>query len=85
MSTMSQRAHIRLRRKQIDKYMRLAGITKQAQLAEKMGVAEASVCRTLNGRTAPGEKFIAGLLAAFLDGNGRPTVTFDDIFEVVVE
>ncbi len=72
-------AHIRLRREQIDKYMRLAGITKQAQLAEKMGVAEASVCRTLNGRTAPGEKFIAGLLAAFSD------LDFNDLFEVVTD
>ena len=68
---------IRLRREQLAKYLQLAGMTRQKQLAEAIGISEAGVYKTLEGRTGPGEKFIAGSLTAF------PMLKFDDLFEVV--
>ncbi|MBP2522230.1 helix-turn-helix transcriptional regulator [Rhodococcus sp. PvP104] len=70
---------VRLRRTQLDKYMRLAGGLNQSQLAEKMGVSGSTVYRVFEGRMEPGSRFIAGLLNAF------PDLDFDDLFECVAE
>ncbi len=72
-------SRIALRRQQLDKYMTLRGMKTQRQLAEAIGVNETTVYRALEGRSGPGEKFIAGLLAAF------SPLTFDDLFEVVAD
>lgn len=72
-------ARIRLKREQLDKYMRLAGVTTETALADRMGVDKSSVYRVFMNRVTPGEKFIAGLLAAF------PTLDFADLFEVITE
>lgn len=37
----------------------------QAQLAEKIGVSEASISKAIKGRSNPGTKIILGLLEAF--------------------
>ncbi|MFC7448674.1 helix-turn-helix domain-containing protein [Rhodococcus daqingensis] len=72
-------ARIVLRRQQLTKYMTLAGMTRQKDLAEAVGISEASVYRTLEGRNPPGGKFIAGLLATFAFAG----VDFNDLFEIV--
>lgn len=70
---------LKLRRDQVEKHMASAGIRRQKDLADRAGVTEAGIYRTLEGRTAPGGKVIAGLLAAF------PHLTFEDLFEVVTD
>lgn len=70
-------SRIKLRTEQLAKYMPMCGIDSQRALSERIGVAESTVYRVLEGRTAPGEKFIAGILRAF------PQLDFDDLFEVV--
>lgn len=71
-------ATIRIRQRQLAKYMAGHDMS-QGQLAEKIGVAHTTVGRVLRGMQAPGERFIAGLLAAF------PHLDFDDLFEVVTQ
>lgn len=70
-------ARIRLRTTQYRKYAALKGLSTHAQQATAIGVTEATVGRVLAGKTAPGEAFIAGCLAAF------PQLDFADLFEVV--
>ncbi len=72
-------ARIRLRTGQYRKYVRLKGWTTQAEQAAAIGVTEPTVGRVLAGKTAPGEQFMAGLLAAL------PELEFADLFEVVVD
>ncbi len=72
-------SRIVLRRQQLTKYMTLAGMTRQKDLAEAVGISEVSIYRTLEGRNPPGGKFIAGLLAAF------PALDFNDLFEIVTQ
>ncbi len=71
-------ATIRLRTGSLAKYMAVGQVS-NAMLAERSGVAHSTVARILRGIQAPGERFIAGLLGAF------PDLTFDDLFQVVVE
>lgn len=71
-------AAIRLKTRALAKHMTSAG-KNQASLASDMGMAHTTLGRIIRGIQAPGEKFIAGLLAAF------PHLDFDDLFEVVVE
>lgn len=70
-------ATLRLRTRQLDKYMRLAGIGSKAELARRMGMATSSVTRVLAGSYRPGETFISRLMAAF------PDLEFEDLFEVI--
>lgn len=70
-------ARIRLRTGQYRKYAALKGLATQAAQAAAIGVAEPTVGRVVSGKTAPGEQFIAGCLAAF------PELEFADLFEVV--
>lgn len=70
-------AAIRLRTGQYRKYAALKGWTTNAQAAAAVGVTEPTIGRVLTGKRAPGEQFIAGLLAAL------PELDFSDLFEVV--
>lgn len=70
-------SRIRLRTTQVEKFMRMKSIDNQTQLAARIHVDASTVYRVLEGRNAPGEKFIAGILAAF------PELEFSDLFEVV--
>lgn len=68
---------LRLRTRQLDKYMRLSGIESRAELARRMGMATSSVTRVLAGQSRPGQAFLSGLMRAF------PDLDFEDLFEVV--
>ena len=70
---------IRIRADQLDFARRIAGLTSDNQLAQKMGVHRSTVGRTLSGAAQPSREFIAGLRAAF------PGATFDDLFVLVEE
>jgi transcriptional regulator with XRE-family HTH domain len=69
-------ATLRLRTEQLAKYRTLAGITKDTDLAARMGVDPGSVSRVLHGKQEPGGRFIASLVDAF------PGMDLDDLFEV---
>lgn len=74
-------ASIRLRTGQYRKYARLKGWASDRVAAEAIGVTPSTLSRVLRGATdsrgtAPGELFIAGLLAAL------PELDFADLFEV---
>jgi lambda repressor-like predicted transcriptional regulator len=69
------RAAITLNRDSFFQAMRDAGIALYA-LADHIRVHKSTVSRVLNGRTAPGEEFIAATLAAF------PDAKFEDLFQV---
>lgn len=69
-------AQIRLRLSQYRKFSALKGWTTDEAAAEAIGVNPATVSRVRRGLTAPGERFIAGVLAAI------PEVEFSDLFEV---
>lgn len=69
-------ARISLRTSQYRKVMASKGWkTLEAQSAQ-IGVDPSTISRVLQGLTAPGERFIAGLLAAL------PEWEFADLFEV---
>lgn len=70
-------ATLRLRTEQVAKYRRLAGLTTDRALAERMDFDAGNLSRVLAGKQAPGPKFIAALVAAF------PGLDLDDLFEVV--
>ena len=70
-------ASIRLRTGQYRKFARLKGWATDDQASKAIGVNPATLSRVLKGRTAPGERFIAGVLLAL------PEVEFSDLFEVV--
>lgn len=71
-------AAIRLRVRKLETCWSLMGITTDQAKAELVGVNPATYSRVTRGITAPGERFIAGILAAL------PQVPFEDLFEVVV-
>jgi transcriptional regulator with XRE-family HTH domain len=58
-------ATLRLKPEGLAKIRKLAGVSTDAQLAEKIGVDKATVSRVITGKAAPGPKFIAGLLNTF--------------------
>ena len=70
-------ATLRLRTEQVTNYRRLAGLTTDRALAERMDFDAGNLSRVLAGKQAPGPKFIAALVAAF------PGLDLDDLFEVV--
>jgi transcriptional regulator with XRE-family HTH domain len=69
-------AQIRLRTAQYRKFAKLKGWRNDDQAAQAIGVNPATLSRVLRGITAPGERFIAGVLLAL------PEVEFHDLFEV---
>lgn len=74
-------ASIRLRTGQYRKYAAMKGWITDRAAADAIGVTPSTLSRVLRGATdsrgtAPGEQFIAGLLAAF------PELDFSDLFEV---
>lgn len=71
-------ATIRLKSANLAKYMAVGAVT-NPMLAERSGVALSTIHRIVRGMQSPGERFIAGLLAAF------PDLDFADLFEVVTE
>ena len=68
---------IRLRPEQFRRRARLNGLETDTALAAHIGINRSTLFRMLNGDAAPGEKFMAQVLAAF------PGLKFEDIFEVV--
>lgn len=71
-------ATIRLKLRQYAKIADAKGWKNDAAAAAAIGCNAATVWRVRKGQAAPGEQFIAGLLAA------ATPFTFDDLFEVVV-
>lgn len=69
-------ATIVLRKNQLAKFCRLAGIKTDKELATRMHVDPATIHRTVKGDAAPGHKFIAGALEVF------GIECFADLFEV---
>ncbi len=69
-------ARITLRTGQYRKFCALKGWTTLTAQSEHIKVDPATLSRVLTGKTAPGERFIAGLLAAM------PELDFADLFEV---
>lgn len=72
-------ASIRLRTGQYRKFAALKGWRTDTQAAAAIGVNPATLGRILHGKLAPGERFIAGALAAL------PEVDFSDLFDVFVD
>lgn len=72
-------ATLRLRKDQLGKFRKLAGIETDAALATRMGIDAGNLSRVLRGAQQPGPRFIASLVAAF------PGMDLDDLFEVVDE
>lgn len=72
-------AKVILRTEQYAKFCKLKGWETIHRQAEQIGVDPATVSRVVTGQTAPGERFIAGVLAAF------PELDFADLFEVTNE
>lgn len=72
-------ATIQLRKPALAKYRKMLGLTTDEALAFRMQVNPATVSRVLRDKTAPGPRFIAGLLTAFAEYD----VDFNDLFEVV--
>ena len=70
-------ATLRLRTEQLAKLRRLAGLTTNRALAERMNYDEGNLSRVLTGKQTPGPRFIAALVSAF------PGLDMDDLFEVV--
>jgi hypothetical protein len=68
---------IRLRTEQFRRRARLHGLDTDTALAAHLGINRSTLFRMLNGDAAPGEKFMAQVLAAF------PELRFEDLFEVV--
>lgn len=66
-----------LRADKFNAYRRLAGLSTDASLAQKIGVDPTTVYRVLNGKTAMSAKFIAGVVHIF-----GPDL-FADLFEVL--
>lgn len=59
------------------KVRKLAKIDTDVELARRTGINPGNLSRVLNGKAAPGPKFVAGLLDAF------GTEWFGDLFEVL--
>jgi hypothetical protein len=75
----SMTAQVRLRTRQLEKFFALKGNKTDTGRAEAIGVNPATYSRVTRGLTAPGERFIAGTLAAF------PEMSFEDLFEVATD
>lgn len=58
-------AKLVLRRDRLAQFRKLKGITTDADLAERIGVNAGQVSRVLKGKSAPGPRFIAGILDVF--------------------
>lgn len=73
-------ARVQLR---VDQFRKYAGLKWQGQSdeakARAIGIDPATYSRVVNGKQAPGERFIAALLAAF----ARDGLDFADLFEVI--
>lgn len=72
-------ASIRLRTGQYRKYCALKGWLTDDAAARAVGIDPATLSRVLTGRSAPGSRFIAGVLVAL------PEMEFADLFEVVTD
>lgn len=70
-------ATLRLKRDQLAKLRKLAGLESNSALAARMDFDAGNLSRVLAGKQQPGPKFIAALVGAF------PGFTLDDLFEVV--
>lgn len=70
-------ATLAIKREGFVKVRRLAGLAQDSAFAEAISVDKATVYRVLNGKTAPGPRFIAGCIERF---GGE---WFTDLFDVV--
>jgi hypothetical protein len=75
MTSTSPSAVIRLRSGAFDAWAELQGLTSEVAQAERIGVSSTNLNRIKRGVIAPGEQFIAAVLA----GTGRK---FEDMFEI---
>lgn len=67
---------VKLRAGQLRKYRAMANLTKDTDLADRMGVHRSTVIRTISGDAVLSGRFIAALITIF-----HP-LTFDDLFEI---
>lgn len=67
---------VRLKAGQLSKYRAMAGLTKDTELADRMGLHRSTVIRTISGEAALTGRFIGTLITVF-----HP-LTFDDLFAV---
>jgi len=58
-------AHLELRKDKLRQYRKLAKLDTDTEFASALGVNPATVSRVLNGTSAPGSRFIAGLAVVF--------------------
>jgi transcriptional regulator with XRE-family HTH domain len=72
-------AILKLREDKLTAYRRIAGLSTDTALAQKLGVDPTTVYRVLNGKTEMSARFIAGIVDAF------GSDLFADLFEVVSE
>jgi hypothetical protein len=72
-------ASIALRTGQYRKFAALKGWKTDDAASRAIGIDPATLSRVLKGRSAPGGRFIAGVLAAL------PEVEFADLFDVLVD
>lgn len=70
-------ATLKLRTDQLQKFRRLREINSDAELARRMGVDASTVSRVIQGRQAPGPKFMGALVLCF------PGIGLDDLFEAI--
>lgn len=69
-------ATLKLREDKFNALRRLAGLTTDAKLADRLGVDATTVYRVLNGKTEMSARFIAGIVDIF------GVELFSDLFEV---
>lgn len=56
---------LRINRPLLNEYMEAANIQSSFELSKRMGVSASTVYRVLDGTSAPGARFIAGIRAVF--------------------
>ena len=78
MQDLSQ-AVLRLRKDQLWRHARLAGVTNDREMAEHLRLSSTTIWRLFRDDIGPGERVIAATLVAF------PGLGFDDLFEVVAD
>jgi transcriptional regulator with XRE-family HTH domain len=66
---------VTLRRKRLERAMKLHGIETDAQLAAALGMNRSTAGRLRSGEIQPGRESIPALLRAF------PELTYEDLFE----
>lgn len=69
-------ATLALNARGVTKIRRLAGLSKDKDFADRIGIDQSTLSRVLTGKAAPGPRFIAGCVEAF------GADVFEDLFTV---